>query len=105
MKLSTVDLLISQILTKITVMLDNILKTGLRTWLAPTILMELELIPSQKYLQISGLNLDKLLVFSKWESALTEIQIMLVLIHTILPDFSTIHYTLPLRMFLDLDRA
>lgn len=67
--------------------------------------MVLELIQSQKFIQISGVNMVKLLVSSKWENASMETQTTLVHINNISLVFSTIQCTTLSRMSSDQDKV
>lgn len=73
-KLKTADLPTFLISTKVILMYEVILRVGSKILLKILDLMELESTLFQKYQKIFGLNMARLLVFSKWENALMETQ-------------------------------
>lgn len=75
-KLKIVDLLTFQISTKVILMCAVTSRVGFKILLKILDLMELESTLFQKYQKIFGLNMARLLVFSKWENALMETQTM-----------------------------
>ena len=103
-KLKIVDLLTFQISTKVILMCAVTSRVGFKILLKILDLMELESTLFQKYQKIFGLNMARLLVFSKWENALMETQTMSLNTKVQWLVFSTTQCTSQLRMFLVLKK-